>query len=89
MNTNTYTAEFTCRDPEHGLPVKYSLTVKVKAPDTVHPAEMMAWISRFTSKAVKQEDLADKFKTRFPGQHILIGNHFGVHVRTDRAGTGT
>lgn len=88
-SANTYIVEFFCKDPELKLPVKYTLTIKTKPETVVRAPDLLVAIDRLASKPAYQEDLADRFKTQFPGQHILVGDHFGVSVRTDRQGSGT
>lgn len=88
-SANTYTVDFSCRDPETRLPIRYTLTIKTKPETVVRAADMLVALERLASKPAYQEDLADKFKTQFPGQHMLMGDHFGVNVRTDRQGSGT
>ena len=85
-STNTYTAQFTCRDPETRLPVAYRLTLTTKPELVVRPADVLEEIERLTNRPAYIEDLADKFRTRFPGQHVLKCSVHGVEVVTTRMG---
>lgn len=87
LSTNTYTVEFSCRDPETKLPIRYSFTVKTKPHTVVRVHDMLIAVDRLASKAAYPEDLADKLKTQFPGEHMLKANSFGVDVVAVRQGT--
>lgn len=89
ISTNTYTVEFSCRDPETRLPVRYSFTVKTKPQIVVRAPDMLIAVERLTSKPAYPEELADKLKTQFPGEHVLKASVLGVDVVTTRQGTGT
>jgi hypothetical protein len=87
VSSNTYIVGFTCRDPETQLPVLYRLTLTTKAEVVVRPADVLVQIERLTARPAYIEDLADRFKTRFPGHHQLRANVHGVEVVTTRQGT--
>lgn len=88
-STNTYTVQFTCKDPETRLPVLYTLMLKTKPHTVVRAPDVLLAIDRLTTKPAYIEDLADRFKTRFPGEHVLKANILGVDVVVTRQGSGT
>lgn len=87
--TNTYSVQFTCRDPETRLPVLFTLSVKTKPHTVVRAPDLLIAAERFTTKPAYLEDLADRFKTQFPGEHVLKAKVHGVDVVATRQGTGT
>jgi hypothetical protein len=86
VSTNTYSIDFSCKDPETKLPVRYTFTVKTKPQIVVRAADMLIAVDRLASKAAYPEELADKLKSQFPGEHMLKANHLGVDVVTTRQG---
>lgn len=89
ISTNTYSVQFTCRDPETKLPVLYTLTIKTKPHTIVRAPDLLIAAERLSSKPAYIEDLADRFKTQFPGEHMLKANVLGVDVVATRQGAGT
>lgn len=87
-NANEYRADFDCADPETGLPVRYAFTVRTTPPTEVHPADFTMRVHQLARKAATLEQLADKFRTQWPGKHSLACSRYGVKVTAKRDGTG-
>lgn len=87
-NTNVYTHEFTCRDPDTELPVKFTLKITTKPPIEVDPVHVIVRVEQLSKRASRLEELADKFKSQFPGKLKLSTVRFGVRVEAQRDGTG-
>jgi hypothetical protein len=55
----------------------------------VRPVDLLIAAERLTKRPAYLEDLADRFKTQFPGQHMLKATVHGVDVVATRQGSGT
>lgn len=84
---NHYVLHFTCRDPETRLPLLYEFAVRTKTHTVVRAPDLLVAVERLSAKPAYIEDLADRLKTMFPGQHQLKANVLGVDVVATRQGT--
>ncbi|MGE4243664.1 hypothetical protein [Ramlibacter sp.] len=85
---NTYACEFFCPDSETGHPLKYTFSVRTTPPTEVDPLHLLIRVHQLAKKPATVDELADKFKTQFPGRHTLACVRWGVKVTAKRDGTG-